>query len=62
MFIIEPNFPEDEKSLEIIEKTAKAWNASQRGKTPKNRSNNQSSANDSNESPSTEQPSSTNSN
>lgn len=32
--MIEPNFPEDEKSLELIEKTAKAWNASQRGKTP----------------------------
>jgi hypothetical protein len=26
---IEPSYPEDEKSLEIIEKTAKAWNKSQ---------------------------------
>jgi len=34
-FYIEPDYPEDQESMKLIEEKAKAWNKSQRINTPR---------------------------
>ena len=43
IFAVEPDYPEDEKSLEELEKKAKAWNHQQRQNSPKGSEKNSSS-------------------